>query len=69
MVYNVADYFAVSGLRIASLDIFFPCTFPDGVPFGAIPAAIINDSIDRPFDRPDICRNCIENDGILPTLS
>ena len=65
MVDDVADHFAVSGLRVAALDIFCPGAFPDSVPFGAIPAAVINDGIDGPFDCPDVCWNCHKNHSFI----
>lgn len=51
MVNDVDDYFVVSRLRVATLDIFCPRVFPDSISFGVIPAAVINDGIDGPFDR------------------
>lgn len=65
MVNNVADYPAIPGLWVAALDISFPGSLPDSVPFGAILAAVLNDGIDGPFDCPDVCWNCHENRSFI----
>nr|WP_304430265.1 hypothetical protein [uncultured Acetatifactor sp.] len=55
---DVSNHFAVSGLWVTALDIFCPGVFSDGVSFGAIPAAVIDDGINGHFNSPDICWNC-----------
>lgn len=68
MVDDVSNHFAVSGLWVTALDIFCPGAFSDGVSFGAIPAAVIDDGINGPFNSPDICWNCHKITPLYSTI-